>query len=251
MKGPLSYVGGKNRIASNIISLFPQHKTYVEAFAGGAQVLFRKEASEVEVLNDLDGELVNFYRVCQMHHEELLRCLRYTLLSRKLYDLLLRTPPDSLTDIMRASRYFVVQKCSYGGGVARQNFATHVTKPPSFNPKRIPEMIDKSYERLASVLIECLPYEQVLTKYDRPSTFFYLDPPYYGAKLYRHNFTDDNFRTLAIKLRELKGKFLLSINDHPEIRKFFSGFRTEEISLPYSLQKHAGRRYTELLIRNY
>src|SRR5579864_6871744 len=106
MKGPLSYIGGKNRIAQQIISLIPEHKTYVEPFGGGAQVLFRKKRSEVEVLNDLDGELVNFYRVCQAHHKELLRCLRYMLLSRKWYELLARTPPECLTDINRAARYF-------------------------------------------------------------------------------------------------------------------------------------------------
>ena len=251
MRGPLSYVGGKNRLANQIISLIPKHKTYVEPFAGGAQVLFRKVRSEVEVINDLDGELVNFYRLCQQHHEELLRCLRYTLLSRKLHNLMTRTPPESLTDLMRAARYFFLQKSSFGGRVARQNFATHVTKPPTFSPKRIPEIINSAYERLQNVQIECLPFELVIQRYDRPTTFFYLDPPYYGAKFYNHNCTDEDFKRLQSALSEIKGKFLLSINAHPFIRKLFSGYRMDEVSLFYSLQKHSGRRYTELLIRNY
>src|SRR5437763_1204349 len=138
MKGPLSYVGGKNRIANQIISLIPKHQTYVEPFGGGAQVLFRKNLSPVEVLNDIDGELVNFYRVCQVHHEELLRCLRFMLLSRKWYEALQNTQPGSLTDIQRAARYFFLQKSSFGGMVARQNFAAHITKHPTFTPKRIP-----------------------------------------------------------------------------------------------------------------
>src|SRR5207244_1761552 len=129
---PLSYVGGKNRLAGKIIALIPEHNTYVEPFGGGAQVLFRKAPSPVEVLNDIDGDLVNFYRVCQVHHEELLRCMRFTLLSRKWYDLLKNTPPESLTDIQRAARYFFLQKSSFGGMVARQSFATHVTKRASF-----------------------------------------------------------------------------------------------------------------------
>ena len=73
VRSPLSYIGGKNRLAKRIIEIFPKHTTYVEAFAGGAQVLFHKEPSAVEVLNDLDGEIVNFFRVCQLHHEELIR----------------------------------------------------------------------------------------------------------------------------------------------------------------------------------
>jgi DNA adenine methylase len=225
MKGPLSYVGGKNRIASQIISLIPKHKTYVEPFAGGAQVFFRKERSEVEVLNDLDGDLVNFYRIAQAHHEELLRCLRYTLLSRKLYNLLAETPKESLTDIMRAARYFILQKCSFGGRIARQNFAVHITKRPTFRPARIPDIINDTYKRLQEVQIECLPFEQVIEKYDRPTTFFYLDPPYYGAQFYNHNFTDGDFKKLESNLRTVKGKFLLSINDHPVIRRLFAAYK--------------------------
>jgi DNA adenine methylase len=110
MQGPLSYIGGKSRIANQIISLIPEHKTYVEAFAGGAQVLFRKEPSVVEVLNDLDGELVNFYRVCQSHHEELMRYLKFTLLSRRWYEHLLKVQPDSLTDIQRGRQIFLPPK---------------------------------------------------------------------------------------------------------------------------------------------
>src|SRR5438270_6649036 len=112
MSGPLSYIGGKNRLAKQIIEIFPEHTTYVEAFAGGAQVLFKKEASKVEVLNDLDGEIVNFYRVCQAHHEELLRYFRFSLVSRKLFDLQKTTDPQTLTDIQRAARYLYILKGS-------------------------------------------------------------------------------------------------------------------------------------------
>src|SRR3979409_1418103 len=98
MIGPLSYIGGKNRLATKIISLLPEHTTYVEPFAGGAQVFFHKPPSPVEVLNDLDGEIVNFFRVCQWHHEELIRLLRSTLASRRLYEITSKTDPSSLTD---------------------------------------------------------------------------------------------------------------------------------------------------------
>jgi len=92
MSGPLSYIGGKNRLAKRVIEIFQEHTTYVEAFAGGAQVFFRKEPSKVEVLNDLDGEIVNFYRVCQQYHDELLRYFRSVLVSRTK----LRTSPCQL-----------------------------------------------------------------------------------------------------------------------------------------------------------
>jgi len=91
MVGPLAYIGGKNRLAAKIISLLPKHTAYVEPFAGGAQVFFHKRPSEVEVLNDLDGEIVNLLRVCQWHHEELIRYLKYTVVSRSWFDLLAKT----------------------------------------------------------------------------------------------------------------------------------------------------------------
>jgi hypothetical protein len=113
MIGPLSYIGGKRSLAKRIIAIFPEHTTYVEAFAGGAQVFFHKEPSKVEVLSDLDGEIVNFFRVCQLHYEELLRYFRFILVSRKWFDLLKATDPAMLTDVQRAARYLYLLKGSF------------------------------------------------------------------------------------------------------------------------------------------
>ena len=104
MRGPLAYIGGKNAVAKQIIDLFPGHTTYVEPFAGGAQVFFRKEPSKVEVLNDLDTEMTNLFRVCQQHYEELIRYLRFAVVSRTWFELLVETDPTKLTDIQRAAR---------------------------------------------------------------------------------------------------------------------------------------------------
>src|ERR1700749_1064563 len=110
MRGPLSYIGGKNRLAKIIIPKIPEHTSYLEPFAGGAQILFHKPASKTEVLNDLDGEVVNFYRVCQSHYEELVRYMRYMIVSRQWFSWLEDVPPNSLTDIQRAARFFYLQK---------------------------------------------------------------------------------------------------------------------------------------------
>jgi len=106
MIGPLPYIGGKNRLATKIISLLPEHTTYVEPFAGGAQVLFHKPPSNVEVLNDLDFDVVNFFRVCQWHSEELVRYLRFCFASRRLHELHVKSDPATLTDIQRAGRFY-------------------------------------------------------------------------------------------------------------------------------------------------
>lgn len=251
MRSPLSYVGGKNRFVSIILPLIPEHTTYVEPFAGGAQLLFHKPVSKVEVLNDLDGELVNFYRVCQSHHGELIRYMRFMLMSREWFTRLHNTQPDTLTDIQRAARYFYLQKSAYGGRVARQNYAIHVVQRPNFSPARLHELIEAAHERLSRIQIERLPYEKVLERYDRTTTFFYLDPPYYDIRLYHHNMEHEDFVHMAEHLKNIKGKFLLSINDRPEVRQIFSAFNIMPINVSYSLHRNAGKHNPELLIRNY
>jgi DNA adenine methylase len=139
----LNYIGGKNRFTSTILPMIPEHMTYVEPFSGGAQIFFQKEPAKIEVLNDLDGELVNFYRVCQSHYEELLRYMRFLVLSRDWYKRLQQTPPESQTDIQRAARYFYLQKSTFGGRVANQSYAIHVVQRPTFSTERLAEVIER------------------------------------------------------------------------------------------------------------
>jgi DNA adenine methylase len=251
MNGPLCYIGGKRAIAKKIIEIFPEHTAYVEAFAGGAQVFFRKEPSEVEVLNDLDGELVNFYRVCQQHYEELIRYFRFVVIGREWHALLKATDPKTLTDIQRAARYLYLLKNCFAGLVRNLNYKCSVSQPPSFNLERLPETIEDAHKRLARVQIESLPYEDILKHFDRPATLFYLDPPYYGRKLYNYNLEPEDFRKMAELLAKLRGKFVLSLNDVPEARAIFKKFHIKEIELAYTAQKVAGRRYLEVLITNF
>lgn len=250
MIGPLPYIGGKNRLATEIISMIPEHITYVEPFAGGAQVLFHKGPSKVEVINDLDFDVVNFFRICQMHFEELVRYLRFTVASRRWHQLYVAEDPLTLTDIQRAARFFYLQKNSFGGLVLGHKFHYGITQLSNFNPERIPEILEKTHQRLQRVQIESLPYERVLQKYDRPTTLFYVDPPYYGRKLYRHNLEKDEFRILADRLAVVRGKFILSLNDVPEVRSIFSGFCIRPTNLIYTA-KTFPTSHPELLITNF
>jgi DNA adenine methylase len=251
MKGPIAYIGGKNRIAKQIIEIFPEHRTYVEVFAGGAQVLFHKEPSSVEVLNDLDGDVVTFFRVCQLHHEELVRYLKFVVISREWFDLLQVQDPKTLTDIQRAARFFYLQKNAYAGLVRKRKFGYSVAEPSRFNPESVSELIENTHKRLSRVQIERLPYEDILKRYDRPTSLFYLDPPYFGRKLYNFNFSEADFVALAKQLAELQGKFVLSLNEAPEVRRIFHRFHFREIELAYTAQQTAGKRFRELLIANY
>jgi DNA adenine methylase len=251
MRGPLAYIGGKRAVAKQIIAMLPRHTAYVEPFVGGGQVFFAKPPSKVEVLNDLDYEVVNFYRVAQRHYEELVRYLRFTIVSRRYYDLLKATNAETLTDIQRAARLLYLQKTSYAGRVTKQNFRTAVVQPSGLNPERLPELIEETHQRLQRVVLECLPYEKVLAKYDSRETCFFADPPYFGVRHYKFNFASDDFRVLAERLGNVKGSFVLSLNDVPEVREIFSAFRMRGIEMPYTAQKAAGRRFPEVLITNF
>jgi DNA adenine methylase len=251
MVGPLSYLGGKNRIATKIISFIPEHQCYIEPFCGGAQVFFHKEPSKVEVLNDLDEEIFNFLRVCQLHHPELVRYLQFCTVSRKWFELFEAQAPKTLSDIQRAARFFYLQKNCYGGLIKRKNFKVSIKGGPNYNLHRIPMVLHLAHERLLNVQLECLPYQEIMTRYDRPDTFFYLDPPYFGLPHYKFNFTENDYVELAVLLKGLKGRFLLSLNDKPPVRRIFAAFKIHGLNFSYSAQRQAGKTYREVVISNY
>jgi DNA adenine methylase len=250
MIGPLAYIGGKRRVAPRLAKLIPEHIAYVEPFSGGAQVFFHKLKSPVEVLNDLDGEVYNFLRVCQLHHPELVRVLRYWIASRRWFDELLSQDVGSLTDVQRAARFLFLQRNAFGGRVRSPTFHYAVTRPQSFNPRRIPQVIAAAADRLAGVQLENWPYERVLERYDRPSTFFFIDPPYVGISAYRFNFEHSDFESLAARLRGVRGRFLMTLNDCEIARTVFAGFHVSEHRFVYTSTRKVPTA-TELLISNY
>lgn len=249
MTGPLSYIGGKRRLALRLVQLLPTHITYVEPFAGGAQVFFHKEPSKVEVLNDLNGEVMNFFRVCQLHHEELIRYLTFVVASRRLYELYQRQDPTTLTDVQRAARFLYLQKTSFGGKVRQQTYGYGVVDT-TFDPAQLPQRIQTVTRRLKSVQLESWPYERILERFDRPTTVFYCDPPYVGFKLYPHNFEERDFQVLAQRLQNLRGKFLLSINEHPVARTAFKQFHVRKLPVTYTASGRVTRDH-ELVFANF
>lgn len=146
----IPWLGGKRRLADRLIPLFPAHECYVETFCGGAAMYFmRPQQAPVEVLNDINGELINLYRVVQHHLEEFVHQFKWALSSRQtfLWEQLKR--PETLTDIQRAARFYYLQHHAFGGKVAGQNFGT-ATTAPTINLLRIEESLSAAYLRLAS-----------------------------------------------------------------------------------------------------
>ncbi|WP_028314665.1 DNA adenine methylase [Desulfatibacillum aliphaticivorans] len=252
MNSPLAYIGGKSKLSQTIISMMPQHHAYCEVFAGAAWVLFRKEPSKYETINDLDSDLIAFYRILQHHLEEFIRQFKWLLSSREWFeDYKRQQDAGGLTEIQRAARYYYLQRLCFGGRVRARTFGGGPLQRPRINLIRFEEELSEVHLRLARVQIEHLPWQDFVKRYDRPQTFFYLDPPYYLAPYYNHNLTKPDYVEMADILAGVKGKFLLSINDAPEMRDIFKAFKIGTVSLQYSVSQKQSTIGKELLIRNF
>ena len=182
----IPWIGGKRRLADHLIPRFPRHTCYVEVFAGGAALYFLKNPSKVEVINDVNGELVNLYRVVKTHLEEFVRQFKWALSSREVFKWLQTTRPETLTDIQRAARFFYLQHQAFGGKVQGQSWGNSTTAPaPTVNLLRLEETLSAAHLRLTGAYIERLDWRECLRRYDRPHTLFYLDPPYWQNRRLR------------------------------------------------------------------
>lgn len=229
------WIGGKRRLAEMLLNRFPAHSCYVELFAGGAAVYFARSPAEVEVLNDVNGDLVNLYRVVTHHLEEFVRQFKWALTSRQVFKWLQETRPETLTDVQRAARFFYLQQQSFGGKVAGQTFGT-ATTAPAINLLRIEESLSAAHLRLASgTYIEQLDWAACIERYDRPHTLFYADPPYWETEGYGVPFPWEHYERMAARMRTIQGKAIVSINDHPAIRECFKGFQMETLTLDYTV----------------
>ena len=166
----IPWIGGKRRLADHLIPRFPAHDCYVEVFAGGAALYFLRPPAKVEVINDVNGELINLYRVVQHHLEEFVRQFKWALTSRQVFEWLKQTAPETLTDIQRAARFYYLQRNCFGGKVEGQTFGTRTEHPPGLNLLRLEEELSAAHLRLASAYIERLDWAACVDRYDRPHT---------------------------------------------------------------------------------
>jgi len=249
MSAPIiPWIGGKRRLADRLLPLFPPHECYVEVFCGAAALYFLRQPAPVEVINDVNGDLVNLYRVVKHHLEEFVRQFKWALSSREVFGWLKDTPPETLTDIQRAARFYYLQQLCFGGRVEGQTFGVATTAPPGLNLLRLEETLSAAHLRLAQTCIERLDWQACIERYDRPHTFFYLDPPYWQTEGYGVPFGFEQYLAMAARLRALKGKAIVSLNDHPDIRRAFEGFAIETVDIKYSINAAGPSERRELVI---
>ncbi|MEO5336861.1 MAG: DNA adenine methylase [Magnetospirillum sp. WYHS-4] len=241
-KPPAAWLGGKRNLARRIVARIEAipHSTYAEPFLGMGGVFFRRrQAPEAEVVNDLNRDVANLFRILQRHFPQFMDTLRFQLTTRTDFNRLVATSPETLTDLERAARFLYLQRTAFGGKVSGRNFGVSPGNGARFNLVTLERDLQDVHERLAGVVIECLPYDRFISRYDRAETLFYLDPPYWGceADYGRGLFCRDDFAALAEQLAGIKGRFILSLNDTPGVRETFERFRIEAVETTYTVAR--------------
>jgi DNA adenine methylase len=228
VNSPFKWVGGKSRLRKNIIPLIPAHTCFVDLFAGAAWVLFGKPPSQVEVLNDLDGNVINFFRVVKYKPEALIESFEWELVSRAEFKRLAELDLTELTDIQRAHRFYYLIMAGWGGELAYPRFQSSITDGGHGNRlfgaiKTLRSRIEPVHQRLSTVIIENLDWEACLETYDSATTVFYVDPPYPDNKCnYAHNMREwETHVRLYERLKRAEAKWLISSYDTPQIREEF------------------------------
>lgn len=252
-KSPLAWLGGKSKLAKQIIQRMPAHTAYVEVFAGAAWVLFNKEPSKVEIINDINRDLINFYRVVKHHRAAFVDQFSQQLIGRDEFQRMLATPSEVLTDIQRAARFYFVCKLSFGAKLTSPSFGVSATGGPRLNLSQLDDDIAQAEARLQRVFVENMSYEKLIQRFDKPTTLFYLDPPYWGCEddYGKNIFSREDFVKLSDLLSGVRGKFIVSLNDVKEVRTIFKKFKIESVTTTYTVASKSSCDANEVLITNF
>ncbi|MBM4056063.1 MAG: DNA adenine methylase [Planctomycetes bacterium] len=229
LKSPVSRIGGKARLAPWLHEFIPDHTLYIEPFCGGASLLFAKNPSKVEVLNDRDNYLIEFFSairkpdVCKQIQQSLddmpISRTYWQCLNKKWH----RTKPREL--IPALSEWFYLNRLTFAADQKYGGFAAPslTGRNPGITFRNVVKKLSDIAERLENVLFECLPYWECIKKYDSPGTFFYVDPPYLSCeRFYPDKFEMGDHIRLAELLHEVKGKVIISHTDHPFHSEYYA-----------------------------
>lgn len=250
LKPPICRMGGKSKLRKTIIEMIPDHTCYIELFFGAGWVYFGKEPSKVEVINDIDKELTNLFRMIKHHSPEIERQLEYEFSGRDVFEEYKNCTIEYLTEIHRAVRFLYLITQSFAGRGGAYGYGTSTKPSQQIFYKNV---LGELKKRLRNTYVENLSFEKIIDKYDRDYSFFFCDPPYFETTGYGNTFGENEQLLLRDKLSNLKGKFLLTINAHEKVREWYKDFNLKEVQVNYSVSKEAKARgkYNELIITNY
>jgi DNA adenine methylase len=226
LKSPLTIMGGKTYMLKYLIPLIPKHKTYVEVFAGSAQLFFAKDPSLIEVVNDVHGNMINFYKVLrsEKRFKKLVKLCNLTPHSREQF-YKCRSSLSEGSSVIRAWKFFTVVRQCFSGRISSPSWGRSVTECTNGRANAVDqylkaiERLPEAHSRMQDAQIENQDFRKIIKAYDRKSTFFYLDPPYimdtrHGNDKYNHEMSDKDHKDLISLLLDLKGKALISGYNH-------------------------------------
>lgn len=256
MLSPVPYYGSKARVASDIVDSFPAHSRYVEPFAGSLSILLAKAPSRHEVVNDLDGDLMTFWRVLRDRPEDLARACRLTPHSRA-ERVLARERPPELDDLERARRVWSALAQGRHGTLRNTGWRHDLVNAAHTVPRRLASYVarmERTSERLRSVTLECRPALEVVTTYGRdPDTLLYVDPPYLGSTR-TPNYAAEmsgraDHRELAEALGQCRASVIVSGYDSPLYAELFGAWFRRELDAS-TTQGLGPQRRVEILWSN-
>lgn len=256
-KSLINWVGGKRLLRKTIEPLIPTDiKSYIEPFGGGGWILFYKQRwADLEIYNDLDGRLVNLFRIVKYHPNAFKEEYKYLLGSREMFLQYLSAKP--FTDIQRAVQFYFLITRSFGGRGETFGTVKKSCGGASKSQRNVLDKIDAIHQRLDKVMIENRDFEKLINQYDFEGAFFYCDPPYSKGCGYAVTSTADfAHERLRDTLKNIKGRFLLSYDDSPKIRELYKGFEMVEVERLNGINNREGTNrenkiFKELLIANY
>lgn len=246
MKPLYCRIGSKYLMASEIISHFPEHTIYVEPFIGGGGVFWSKEKSDIEIINDLDKDLINDYKLIKKSSSDKSKYRQFLNTAAKL-EAFLNKIHLSNEDKLTAQ---IIRRCGgFGSQLVGKSNKIYSPANPYSKLKNI-----KDYKnRIKETFIKNKDYKKIIRDYDSVDTLFYLDPPYEDSKgLYKNSYID--YEEMASILKNIKGMFLLSLNGSPYIKKIFKDFKIKQIKLKTRASREStfgGKKRVELLIMNF
>lgn len=244
----VGWAGGKHKLLKHLLPRVPAHTCYVEVFGGGLALFNAKPPSPVEVVNDVHGDLVSFYRCVKFHRDALLDELDMVLNSRREFEDYGRQP--GLTEIQRAARWFLRNKLSFGG--QGTSFAITRTTPHSSRAQRLLAIMSLN-RRMDHTTIEERTWDKLMPAYDSAETFFFVDPPYLdsGGNNYG-GWSEHELERFCSHLKKVKGQWLFTFQDCPQVRALMAGFPFKAIVRPKGIHNkvrhRAASKYREVVV---
>lgn len=257
LKTPITYYGGKQQMLKDILPLIPEHEIYVEPYVGGGALFWAKEPSESEIINDLNGAVVNFYRVLKGNFTELKKKIDGTLHSRLMYKSakVIYDCPWLFDSVTRAWAFWIVSQQGFAGKIGSWGYGRKQIGQRTST--KIAKFTEAFAERLKSVQIEHNEAHTVIQSRDSKETFVYADPPYISSNQGHYKgYTEDDFRRDLDVLATMQGKFLLSSYPSEILDEYIQKYGWYSISKEKKLSAtradlRKGKTKREVLTANY